>query len=101
MKLEYVEKTALPVVLGRPVITRRRVQAFLSVKLHRVGQVHPLGDSRRTAAVFDIMSEIHKLGYPAPFICRALNGVRNLRILDLAALGQATMTHLSSARESA
>ena len=79
----HVTKTALPCVLGKPVIAMRRVQAFLRVKLHRVHQVHKAGDPRRFSAVVDIMSEIHKLGYPTSLIIRALNGIRNPNIVDM------------------
>ncbi len=94
----FVTKTALPVVLGKPVITRRRVAAFLSVKLHRIHQLHPEGDDHRLVALTEVMSEVHMLGYSLPFIHRALGNIRNARILDLAAYGQECYDRLDHPR---
>ena len=87
---------AFPTGQSEPPPADARVSAFLSVKLHRVDQVHPLGTEQRTAALVDILTEINRLGYPVPFIRRALNGIRNVRILDLAMLGQALYVYLAA-----
>ena len=76
-------------------ISRRRVAAFLRTKLHRVDQVHPLGDCQRLAALVDIMQESYMLGYSAAFVTKALDGVRHVKIRDLAVAGQAIIAELS------
>jgi hypothetical protein len=91
---DTIAKTSLPPVLGRPVISRKRVSVYLSSKLHRVDQVHPQGTLQRTHALVDILTEVHKLGYPSPFVRRALDGIRHIRVRDLAALGQAVIEFL-------
>jgi hypothetical protein len=83
---DTIQKFGLPPVLGVPVIARRRVAAFISVKLHRVHQLHPPGDDFRIRALVIIVQELIRLGYTPKFLTRAANSIHNRKIEDLAAL---------------
>ena len=81
---DTIVKHNLPPVLGKPCITMRRVTAYLSVKFHRIHQLHPWGDPARLQCVVVLALEIHRLGYSLPFMRRAANRLRHKNICDMA-----------------
>ena len=83
---DTITKNSLPCVLGTPVIARRRVVAFLSVKFHRLNQVHPLGDPYRYSGLAVILREVLRLGYTPAYIARACSSIRHKAIRDLTML---------------
>jgi hypothetical protein len=93
---DLVVKHTLPPVLDRPLISKRRIAAYLSARFHRTNQLHPAGDSDRYRSVVVVMKEVHRLGYSSALIKRALNSVRHPKVADLCALAAAVCTALDS-----
>jgi hypothetical protein len=83
---DTIAKNAAPCVLGTPVIARRRITAYISVKLHRLNQLHPLGDRYRYHGLVVIVRELLRLGSPVPYLTRAFGRIRHKAICDLSSI---------------